>query len=171
MTEGEHRGVCPNCGGEMKPTGEGRSELRSALGSSSAEGTIHWEKIVCAGEGCRHTDWWAPPPAERRAHPRFRIPQPSALAVAVGIIGARPFRGTAVDISRGGLSGRFETTTRIDAKGRDCFLRFTEVGEELSPHSTVGSVRRVETRMGHVLVAIEFADPLERLDLPRTWKT
>ena len=68
MTEGEYRSICPNCGGEMKPTGEGRSELRGALGSSSAEGTIHWEKIVCAGEGCRHTDWWAPPPAVLWTH-------------------------------------------------------------------------------------------------------
>ena len=91
--------------------------------------------------------------------------------VTLGNIGASPLRGTPIDISRGGLSARFATTTRIDAEGRECFLRFTEVGEEFSPHSMMGSVRRMETQTEHVLVAIEFADPLERLDLPKTWKT
>ncbi len=82
-----------------------------------------------------------------------------------------PFRGIPIDISRGGLSGRFASMVHRAAEGKKCFLRFTEVGEELRPHSTVGSVRRVETQMGYVLVAIEFADPLENLDLPQTWKT
>ena len=91
--------------------------------------------------------------------------------VTLGNIGASPVRGIPIDISRGGFSARFATTPRIDAEGRECFLRFDEVGEELRPHSTVGSVRRVETQTGHILVAIEFADPLERLDLPQTWKT
>ncbi len=60
MTEGEHRGVCLNCGGEMKPTGEVRSELRGALGSGAA-GRIHREKIVCTAGArwCRHTIWRA----------------------------------------------------------------------------------------------------------------
>ena len=111
--------------------------------------------------------------AERRAHPRFQIPQSSALnAVTVGILGAKPFGGMIpIDISWGGLNGRFANTILDAAEGQWCSLRFTEVGEEFSPHSMVGSVRRVETQTGHVLVAIEFTKPLERLDLPQTWKT
>ncbi len=109
--------------------------------------------------------------AERRAHTRFRIPQPTALTVAVDIPGPMPFGGIPIDISRGGLKGRFATTIPDHAEGKECFLRVTEVGEELRLHFTFGTLRRVETQMGYVLVAIEFADPLENLDLPRTWKT
>ena len=116
-----------------------------------------------------------PPESEQgaacRAHPRFRIPRTAALTVTVGILGAKPLRGIPINISRGGLNARFANTIRDDAEGQECFLRFTEVGEELRPHSTFGRVRRVETQMGYVLVAVEFADPLENLDLPQTWKT
>ena len=110
--------------------------------------------------------------AECRAHPRFRIPHTAALTVTAGILGAKPLRGIPINISRGGLNVRFTHTIRDNAEGQECFLRFTEVGEELRPHSTFGRVRRVETSpMGYVLVAFEFADPLENLDLPQTWKT
>lgn len=85
-------------------------------------------------------------------------------------LGTKPFIGIPIDISQGGLKARFANPIRDNAEGQECFLRFTEVGEELRPHSTVGRVRRVETQMGYVLVAIELADPLENLDLPQTWK-
>ena len=77
----------------------------------------------------------------------------------------KPLIGIPIDISRGGLKVRFANSIRDDAEGQECFLRFTEIGDELRPHSTFGTLRRVETQMGYVLVAIEFAGPLENLDL------
>ena len=103
--------------------------------------------------------------AERRAYPRYSVPDTAELIVAVAALGTGTQQGVVQDISRSGLKARF-TQAALEAADRECLVRFLNVGDELEPRSTLGVVPRVETSSGYSLVAIEFVEPLEFLKVP-----
>lgn len=104
--------------------------------------------------------------ADRRACPRYQIPTTAGLIVAIGAPGFRPTDGVTFNISLGGLLARLSQKTFEGSEGTECLVRFLEVGDELKPHSMLGTIRRVEIRNGYFFVAVEFLEFLENLNLP-----
>ena len=102
---------------------------------------------------------------ERRAYPRYSVPDTTELIVAVAALGTGTQQGVVQDISRSGLKARF-TRAALEPADAECLVRFLNVGDELEPRSTLGVVPRVETSGGYSLVAIQFVEPLESLRIP-----
>lgn len=76
-----------------------------------------------------------------------------------------PKTGASVDISMGGIKVDLAEELGEDLDGEPCAVRFLNAGEELLPHYVVGTVRRVESYKQGSLLAVEFARPLDLLDL------
>lgn len=96
---------------------------------------------------------------ERRIHPRHDV------RVAVGILGMYPTSGITVDISRGGVKVAAEERIDPAARGETCGVRFLDAGEAIAPDYVLGVVLRVEEDNGGSAVAIQFATPLEVLEV------
>ena len=110
-----------------------------------------------------------PATAERRRWPRLRIPGGMKVELLLHVSGTNPavllMHGVARDISYGGVSCAVDLAV---PKGTPVSVRFTDLpaGALANPETVAGRVVRTEP-MGGIpgRMAIEFEEPLHRLDL------
>jgi c-di-GMP-binding flagellar brake protein YcgR len=100
---------------------------------------------------------------ERRAHERYDV----TLAVELEVLGAAVqgarLEGTTINLSRGGVLVDVGVRVPVDTS---CRIWVTDAGARLSPETCNCSVVHTGVwKHGREVVALQFDEPLERLDL------
>lgn len=110
--------------------------------------------------------WWRGP--ERRKFPRLEAA--IELSVRVELYGfeeeSLPFfaSGGTRNVSRGGLLAALDAPV---SEGSVCRIFLHDVADQIRPRHVAGRVVRCDERDGHFLVAVEFDQPLTRLQIER----
>ncbi len=105
-------------------------------------------------------------PADQREHERISVAYEINIEAGLNIRGQEVMRltlvGTTVDISLGGMLIRVDQDV---APGARCDVRFTDADGQIEPPETWGRVRRSTATRGGFEIAVQFAVPLDSLQV------
>ncbi len=104
--------------------------------------------------------------SDRRVFPRQEAALEVELEIEIyGFEGnSRPFfaSGKTINISRSGVLARLDVPV---TRGSVCKLFFSRTGDQVRPHHVAGRVARMTPSGKEFLIAVEFDEPLARLEI------
>jgi hypothetical protein len=105
-------------------------------------------------------------PQDQRSHRRFTAEYDVNIEASLSLMGHEVMRleltGTTTDISRGGMLIRVNQEVLPGAR---CDVRFVDTRGRIAPDRVTGRVRRSSKVRNAFSLAMEFDQPLDRLDI------